>query len=156
MKRLHPHIQSVWRIRYAIWAAIAVIGAGVRDVASWISDSGNFPPPGVLTLIAIVGGVAVILIVPRLRYRYWKYELREEELFLEYGVLTRVRTVVPLGRVQHLDVSQGVLEREFELGRFIVHTAGTRASTVEIPGLHIDEANHLHDTVKGFVVEDAL
>ena len=156
MKQLDPRIQFVWRIRYAIWTVIAVIAAGVRDVASWISGSGDFPPPGVLTLLAIALGAGVILFVPRLRYRYWKYELREEELFLEYGVLTRVRTVVPLRRVQHLDVSQGILEREFELGRFIVHTAGTRASTVEIPGLHIDEANHLHDTVKGFVVEDSL
>ena len=156
MNALHPSVQTVWRIRYGIWMLLLTIAAAVRDVSAWVVGMEGFPPPGILSGVAIVGGILVTLIVPRLQYRYWRYELQNEELHVHHGVLTRVRTVVPLRRVQHLDVSQGLLEREFDLGRFIVHTAGTRASTVEIPGLHIDEANRLHDTVKAFVVEDAL
>ncbi|HEX7069224.1 MAG TPA: PH domain-containing protein [Rhodothermales bacterium] len=155
MNSLHPSIRAVWTIRYALWSALVFAGALVRDVVAFIDSSSDLPPAGVLTVLALLGGIAVTVVAPRLRYRRWKYELRPEELYLEQGVFTRVRTVVPLRRVQHLDVSQGILEREYELARFIVHTAGTRASTVLLPGLHIDEANRLHDTVKAYVLEEA-
>ena len=155
MMTLHPSVRKVWTIRYGIWAFVITAAAGFRDVIALLGGDA-WTPPGVLTAVALTGGLAFTLIAPRLQYRRWSYELRDEGLFIEHGVFTRVKTVVPLRRVQHLDVSQGILEREFELGRFIVHTAGTRASTVLVPGLHIDEANRLHDEVKAYVVEDAL
>lgn len=156
MNPLHPSIRSVWRIRYALWSLLLLAGAAIRDIIGLLGRGESFPPPGVLTALVLVVGLLAVILVPRLQYRYWRYELSAEELFLERGVLTRVRTVVPLRRIQHLDVSQSVLEREFELGRLIVHTAGTRASTVALPGLHIDDANRLYDQVKTYVVDDAL
>jgi hypothetical protein len=33
-----------------------------------------------------------------LRYRSWTYEVRDDAIYLERGVLTRVRTVVPFVR----------------------------------------------------------
>jgi uncharacterized protein len=67
-----------------------------------------------------------------------------------------VRPVVPLRRIQHIDVSQNLIEREFELGKLIVHTAGTRGNTVIVPGLRIDEAERLRDRIKHYVLEDTL
>lgn len=155
MNRLEIRIKTVWRIRMAIWVAAIFLAALIYDVTNLIGRGDAWIPPGVVSTVALVGGLGAVLIVPRLQYQAWRYELRPEELYMERGVLTRVRTVVPLRRVQHLDVSQGLLEREFDLGRFIVHTAGTRASVVVLPGLHIDDANRLHDTVKAYVVEES-
>jgi membrane protein YdbS with pleckstrin-like domain len=67
-----------------------------------------------------------------------------------------VRTVVPLRRIQHLDVSQDIIEREFDLGKLIVHTAGTRSSDVVLPGLDFEEAERLRDELKNFILEDTI
>lgn len=98
----------------------------------------------------------MVVVLPLLRYRFWRYGLRTEELYLERGILNRVRTIVPLRRIQHLDVSQDVLEREFDLGKLIVHTAGSRSSEVVLPGLNYEEAQALRDTLKNYILEDAV
>jgi hypothetical protein len=67
-----------------------------------------------------------------------------------------VRTIVPLRRIQHLDVSQDVLEREFSLGRLVVHTAGSRSSDVVIPGLKLEMAERMRDEVKRYILDDPL
>jgi len=94
--------------------------------------------------------------LPRLRYRYWRYALGPEELILERGVLVRVRTIVPLRRVQHLDIAQDLIEREFGLARIVLHTAGTRHSAVVLPGLRQEQAEALRDAIKRYPLEETL
>jgi hypothetical protein len=53
-------------------------------------------------------------------------------------------------------VSQDILEREFALGRLIVHTAGSRSSDVVIPGLPLDTAERMRDEVKRYILDDPL
>lgn len=111
-------------------------------------------PPGLLTGGFLALGVLASVIVPRLRYRFWRYVLTSEELYLERGIFNLVRTIVPLRRVQHLDVSQSLLEREFGLGKLIVHTAGSRSGDVVLPGLRNEDAERLRDHVKRYILED--
>lgn len=155
LRHLDPAIRSVWTIRIAI-AALVLFGAAVVVDVGVLGGGARAVPAGVPTLAALVLGAAWVLLVPRWRYRFWRFALREEELLLERGIWTRVRTVVPLRRVQHLDVAQSVIERPFGLGRLIVHTAGTRSHAVELPGLAIEEAERLRDTIKRYVLEDML
>lgn len=100
--------------------------------------------------------VVLCVVFPRLWYRFWRYSLRGEELYLVRGIFNRVSTVVPLRRIQHLDVSQDIIEREFDLGKLIVHTAGTKSSDVVLPGLAFAEAERLRDELKHFILEDTL
>lgn len=113
-------------------------------------------PTGMLAGLVLLGGIVWAVVWPRLLYETWQYELRTEELYLERGIVTRIKTVVPLRRVQHLDVSQNVLEREFDLGRLVVYTAGTMNSTVVVPGLLYEDAEALRNEIRHFVVEDAV
>ena len=61
----------------------------------------------------------------------------------------RTRTVVPFGRVQHIDVSEGPVERRFRLATLILHTAGTRSAAVSLPGLTREEAESMRDRIEG-------
>ena len=114
------------------------------------------------TRVLIVLGVIITLgvlragIYPLLRYRFWRYELRDEDLRLVRGIWRRVDTIVPLRRIQHLDVAQDILERNFDLGSLVVHTAGTRSSSVTLPGLLHTEASRLRDELKQFIREPAV
>lgn len=156
MKPLHPSIRTVWTIRYALWTLFLVLTAATYDGVVLFRGRDPLLFHGFTSLLVLAAGIAATVFVPRLRYRYWQYEVREEDLYVERGILNRVYTVVPLRRIQHLDVSQNILEREFDLGKLIVHTAGSRSSDVVVPGLGFNEAERLRDELKHFVVEDEL
>lgn len=156
MRQLEPAIRTVWTIRIAVAATMLFAAALLFDVVALGMDDERGLPTGAVTVAALLLGALWVIAVPRLRYRFWRFALREEELLLERGIWNRVRTVVPLRRIQHLDVSQTFVERQFKLGRLIVHTAGTRSNAVELPGLDIEEAEHLRETIKQYVIEDTL
>lgn len=154
-RSLDPSIQTVWRVKLGGMATLLFLAVLFYDLTH-LFDPSAWLPFGVLS--GTVVGVAGLLcwLWPRLRYRAWGFALRPEEIYLHHGVLNHVRTVVPLRRIQHLDVSQDLLEREFALGRLIVHTAGSRSSDVVLPGLPLEEAERIRDEVKQFILEDPL
>ncbi len=155
MQPLHPAIKTVWRLKLGLTTTVLVFGALAYDVLH-LFDRSRTLPFGTLTGGVLLLGLTMTFLVPSLRYRYWRFALNTEELYLERGILNRVRTIVPLRRIQHLDVSQDIVERNFDLGKLIVHTAGTRSSDVVLPGLQIDEAERLRDAVKQYITEDAI
>ena len=154
MNALSPAVRTVWRIKLALTWAFLVLCALVFDAVNLFDGGDDVLAPGVLTGFALLAGGAACGILPGLRYRTWQYALLAHELYLERGIFNRVRTIVPLRRIQHLDVSQDLIEREFELGKLIVHTAGTRSSSVVLPGLRLEEAEALRDQVKRYLLED--
>jgi len=155
MRQLDPSIRTVWAIKYLIFFGVLFVAAVIYDLTGLFSAD-RFLFPGLASLIVFFAGGAVSYFIPRLRYRFWRFDLRQEELLLERGILNRIRTVVPLRRIQHLDVSQDIFEREFDLGKLIVHTAGTRSSDVILPGLRYEEAERLREEMKHYILEDTL
>ncbi|QXD14618.1 PH domain-containing protein [Rhodocaloribacter litoris] len=153
---MHPldrAVLNVWRLKLGMVAGVATLGTLAYEVLNLFD--GDLPLPfGLTTALVLAAGLALCLIVPPLRYRFWRYALRPEELYLERGLFNRVRTIVPLRRIQHLDVSQDVIEREFGLGRLVVHTAGARSSEIVLPGLRYEEAEKLRDAMKRYILEE--
>ena len=65
------------------------------------------------------------------------------------GWLTREHTIVPLSRVQHIDVSQGPIERSAGVATLSLHTAGTENSLVVLPGISRQRAEEIRDAIRG-------
>ena len=80
-------------------------------------------------------------------YRHFSYAMNEHGLYINRGVFWRKKIVVPRNRVQHTDVTQGPLERKFELSELIVHTAGTRNASVRLPGILFKDAEILRESL---------
>lgn len=156
LKPLAPTVKMVWRIKVGLFWVFVLSGVGGYELLAFLGNNDGWLPRGMLTVLAFIIGIVWTSVIPALRYRFWRYDLRLEELYLERGIFNRVRTIVPLRRIQHLDVSQDVIEREFDLGKLIVHTAGSRSSEVVLPGLRYDEAQALRDELKNYVLEDAV
>lgn len=152
---LDSSIRSIWRIKLAGLTLLVFLPALFYDLTH-LFDPTSWVPFGVLSGTVLGVGLLYTLVWPGLRHRFWRFALRSEELYMEHGVLTHVRTVVPLRRIQHIDVSQDLIEREFDLGRLVVHTAGSRSSDVVIPGLPLSDAERIRDEVKRFILEDPL
>jgi membrane protein YdbS with pleckstrin-like domain len=80
-------------------------------------------------------------------YRHFSYAMNDHGLYINRGVFWRRKIVVPRNRVQHTDVTQGPLERKYELSELIVHTAGTRNASVRLPGIFFKDAEVLRESL---------
>lgn len=144
---------SVMRVHALIFGAFLLAAASVAEAAV---RSKALLPPGLIIGLMVLLLIYPVLIVPARRYRAWGYRMGEEELHIAHGLLTRVETIVPLARVQHIDVSQGPLERAFSVCRLVLHTAGTMHSRVVLPGLSRATAEAIRDEVRARIRADAL
>ena len=115
-------------------AAIAVplgVARGLLALAAWAAASG---------LLA-----AWCYAWPGVRYRRLRYRLDRQGFTIRRGVVWRSVTSVPKSRVQHTDVSQGPLQRAFDLATLVIHTAGTQDSSVSLGGLTHGVALRIRD-----------
>lgn len=152
MNRLDPRVRLVWVARSLLGAGVLGVGAAV---VARVFDAPLWAAAGIATAVVLLAVVHAVL-----RYRVWRYELREDALYLERGVLTQVRTVVPFVRIQHVDSSRSPVERLVGLGSTVVYTAGSRGADVTIPGLTPRGADQLRERLKQLAIaadsEDAV
>jgi membrane protein YdbS with pleckstrin-like domain len=144
-RSLVPRVQVQW----GVWTAVVVVVATL--ILTAVLNAAPVPPVlgiGVFVLLSALGAAWV-----RLRYVRWRYQVRTEALYLERGVVTHRRTLVPYVRIQHVDTSRGPLERALGLSTLVVYTAGSRGADVSIPGLTPEEATDLQRRVKELAIE---
>ncbi|WP_071458897.1 PH domain-containing protein [Bacillus massilinigeriensis] len=130
---------TVWRVTGAIAFLIVLLVGGGIIVPAVIFDWPIWIIPAVVA-ICLLHGYMAIWFVPKLRWKRWRYEVRDQEVELQHGVFIVKRTLVPMIRVQHVDTKQGPLLRKYGLASVAVSTAAT---VHEIPALEIEEAEQL-------------
>ena len=153
MTPLHPKQVAVLRIRYAIAGLVLAAALLIAELAT---DEINPLPFGAVLAVGIVLILAGIWRLPARRYAAWGYRVEEDELAVRHGLLVRALTLVPFGRVQHIDLAQGPLERAFGLATLVLNTAGTRGAAVKLPGLAQADAEELRDHIRGKIRQDLL
>lgn len=82
---------------------------------------------------------------PPTDHRNTAWRLDEQGMEIRRGVFWKHRIAIPTARVQHVDVSQGPLERAFGVGKLTIHTAGTKNASIELGGLQHAVAMQLRD-----------
>jgi membrane protein YdbS with pleckstrin-like domain len=150
---LDPRQVNVLRVRTTLVAAAAALGTFALDLV--LLRETMLPPlaaPGLVLLI----GLALVLVFPPRRYRGWGYREGADEIEIGRGRWFRVRTIVPFGRVQHIDVAQGPVERSYGVANLILNTAGTHASAVRLPGLARADAEAMRDRIRAKIRQDLL
>jgi membrane protein YdbS with pleckstrin-like domain len=152
MKSLEPGQLAVIRIHAAIAAVIIAVAALVGDS---VLAGRDIIPRGLVALPFVPLLFYIVFISPGRHFRSWCYAMDDEELRLRRGVWIETETLVPLDRVQHIDVSQGPIEKAYEVCRLIVHTAGTQHSRVVLPGLSRPDAERMREEIRSRIVAEA-
>lgn len=141
---LDPRYVRVMQFGAAFVAVPLVIGALILESAG-LTGFGAFLVPALLI------GVLLVFVLPARRYRRWGFQLAADRLRVVRGYLFHSDTIVPLGRIQHIDVRQGLQERRYGLATLTVHTAGTHNSSVRLPGLRHQEALAMRDAIRAHI-----
>ena len=142
-QRIHRKALTVWRVISTLKSiANLVILIGII----WAIRFFEWPTWIIYVAIGIfvVSSIISILILPTLRWKRWRYEIHEQEVELQYGIIIKRRTLIPMVRVQHVDTNQGPFLRYYKLATVHISTA---AKLHEIPALGEEEADIVRDKI---------
>lgn len=147
-QHLDPRHVTVERIGLAILTAI-VSGGGL--VAGGIVALTTEPGPLWLGVIAgawfVLSALLLLAVArwPQVSHRHASYRVDADGIEIRRGVWWRSVVSVPRSRVQHIDVTQGPLDRRYGLGELVLHTAGNEYAQVQLDGLDHGVALALRD-----------
>lgn len=139
----------VQRIANSIFLTIlvgAIIAGVVFSLIAWIP----FWMKASIAGAAFVAAVLLFVLLmwwPSIAWRHIRWRVGETGFEINRGVFWKHRIGIPWARVQHADVSQGPLERVFELGSLTIHTAGTQDASISLEGLRHADAMIVRDYV---------
>lgn len=137
--------KAVLRVR-AIIAGLVLIA--LATAAEFVLASAIGWEPGPAIIAAVCVSILAAALFPGRRYRRWRFAERDEALEIAHGLLVRVETAVPFGRVQHIDITRGPIERSFGVATLALHTAGSHNSLVTLPGLLIEQAEAMRGRIR--------
>ncbi len=141
--RIHAAITSLVLIIASVVATQALRSALEIAIPVWA-----------ITVPVLLFAAWLTLRSPSRRYAAWGYRVDPDELHLKRGVLVQEETIIPNGRVQHIDIGQGAIERAYHVCHLTLHTAGTASSSVTLPGLSRETAEGLRDEIRKHIRQD--
>lgn len=136
MRPLDPAVVKVWRAvaaSVAVPLAAASIGAAVVTgwALAWLGAA-----------VVLVLAVAGVVWLPTAAYERFRWGIEDGVVRIHHGVVFRTQASVPAFRIQHIDLTEGPLDRWAGLQHLIVHTAAP-AADLELPGIGAAEAPRL-------------
>lgn len=153
LTKLHPNYAHALRVRTTLTAIPFLIGALFLEA---VSRKEGLLPVGVIAGPVLLIALALIIRVPARRYNARGYQISADRLRVVRGLLSRSDTVVPFGRVQHIDVQQGPLERFFGIATLTLHTAGNHNASVALPGLGEPLAREMREEIRAHIRRETL
>jgi len=143
--RVDPAARWLWALQGAVLAAVlaaAVVGLSLAvpaDAPRWL-DLLVAAARWLLVPVALV----LVVVQPLWRFRVHRWEVTADAVYTLTGWLTRTWTLVPISRIQTVDVTRGVLQQLFGLSTVAVLTASSQG-TVRVWHLEADVAQRVAD-----------
>lgn len=153
LTRLHPNYRLVMRIG-AVFAGLALTVVSIV-VETALRDNFDIPT-GIIMIPALVVALYIAIRIPNARFNARGYQISRDRLRVVRGVMWRSDTVVPFGRVQHIDVDQGPLERALNIATMTLHTAGSHNASVSLPGLGHELAVQMREEIRAHIKRETL
>ncbi|RBY96345.1 hypothetical protein DQ237_10890 [Blastococcus sp. TF02-8] len=135
----------LWTAEGAISTTLLWVGIGTFLLLVPASAGGPFPVlRWALPVAGLLHAAVVVGVRPRLKHRVYRWEITAETAYTRTGWLTQTWTLVPISRIQTVDVTRGVLQQMFGLATVAVLTASSQG-TVRIWHLEHGTAQRVAD-----------
>lgn len=150
---LHPNYKLLMRIS-AILIALVLFAVGAVFDGLLRSEAGlSF---GLVLVPVTLLALFIAIPLPSRRYRNRGYQISTDRLRVVRGVMFRSDTIVPFGRVQHIDVDQGPIERALGIATLTLHTAGSHNASVSLPGLGHELAVEMREAIRAHIKRESM
>jgi len=143
-ERLDPRALQAWFYSGLLWGIVLLL----LPVVYLVLVNLVWDAPALYGWLALAAVILYTLweavIVPRLKMRFWRYEISQEEIDIQHGIFIIRRTLIPMIRVQHVDTEHGPIMRFFGLATLRISTAATNH---RIPALSREKAAELRGEI---------
>ncbi|MFW5922549.1 MAG: PH domain-containing protein [Halodesulfurarchaeum sp.] len=145
--KLHPLTVPIRGGGRALGLAIAgsVLGSMVQEPLRAMAVAPRWLPVGLL--LAVVFGFGAIG-YEVLRYRLYAYELTDETLNIDSGVLFRREREIPLGRIQNVDMTRSIVQRALGITAVGIETAGGSSTEASLQFVSVTEGKRLQEGIR--------
>ncbi|MDT4843255.1 Bacterial PH domain protein [compost metagenome] len=99
----------------------------------------------VIILSGFVIFFALLYILYFLSFKKRGYALREKDILYRNGLIAEKTTIIPLNRIQHVALKEGLFSRMFKLATLEIHTAGGASGHLHIAGIPIEQAKTIKE-----------
>lgn len=141
---------KAWRITASIYIGVLWLLIIAGFITTFIFDF-SYIYSLISIGVGIIASIFFVYAIPKLRYRRWRYEIYDQEIYIQHGILIMTRTIIPMIRVQHVDTKQGPILKMYKLATVSISTAAT---THEIPALYEADATSLRDRISNLAMVD--
>lgn len=129
----------------SIWLIILLLVLICILVLNWkflhLTDSKSIAIGG-LTLL-LVCSITMLLVIPTLRYKNFKYKIKNNEIHVRKGIIFINTNIIPFFRIQNIDISEGFIMRKYRLATITLSTAGGNSELLLINKDKAEEIKHL-------------
>lgn len=154
-QKLHPNSKKSWFISRAIFLIIlggAIVALKLLLLKNelylinvWFGIAGDI----------FLGLILVLLILntfvyPIFEYKQWKYIITKDKIEFSEGIFFVKKVTIPIVRVQHIQVSQGPINRKLGLSNIMISTAG---GAHKIPNVETCKAEEISEFLKNKIRE---
>lgn len=143
IKALPKQIIPVWLISKVLGLLVLLVICG----GAWYLSQRFLPI--ITPYVLIVASLALLLDIINLAlvpyyYRFWRYEINADFVFIQSGFFIRQQRTIPINRIQNVDLEQGPLLQMAHLKELKVVTA---ADGFSIAGITAAEAESLRNQI---------
>ena len=156
-----PTLERLPRGALTLFRILALIRMGLYGALSFgvaltLSFAGVEHWPFLVPCAVVLGLSVLTAWYPQRAHERWGWALREHDLVISHGVLLHQVVSIPAGRIQHVDVHQGPIERALGLARLQIFTASGGGADGEIPGLTRATADALRERLVRREADDVV
>ncbi|HWH17579.1 MAG TPA: PH domain-containing protein [Allosphingosinicella sp.] len=137
-RRLHPATFLIRAVR-----TLPQYALGLPALVSTLSDARS---QGIF--LALLGGIALALASGFLVWWRFRYGVGPAEVVIESGVLHRQRRVIPIDRIQDIDIEQGLLARLFGTAKVRIETGGSAKDEGNLDSVSLEDAHRLRELLR--------
>lgn len=140
LNKPHPDYLKIIYINFSICFIVfgALIGLGVTFID-------ELKPNAVLIASIYLVFMALLILLFVASFKKRGYAVRSKDVVYKSGIIAESTTIVPLNRIQHIELNEGLFSRIFKLGSLQLFTAGGDSGHLKITGIPIDEAKSIRD-----------
>lgn len=150
MKKLSEKAKPYMRVNALIdmiwWLVIVSV---VTGLVLWFEWPGYiiWAAAGIFVLVFIIN----VIIRPLIFYRVTRYELADEQIIVKKGFILIRTTLIPIKRIQGVELITGPVSRRYKLS---ILRAKTASMGIDLPPVDIDEAKDLKRKIIDLVKEE--
>lgn len=127
--------------RYVTTRIITALAITPLPIAAGVFLALRYSPWWWLLVVPFALGLVNTLVFSRRHVRALGHVAREEEILVREGRLNRTTTLIPYGRLQHVSISEGPIDKRYGLAKLSISTAAS--GSTDIPGLEVAAAREL-------------